>query len=210
MTDDVKPPTRREKARATRLRIIHAAHKLFSERGFGGTRMADVAADAGVAVQTVYFSFHTKGELLQACYEVAVLGEDDPRPPQLQPWYAEAMTAKRPDAAVRAFVRGNGEIASRVGVLDEVIRLTPYEPEAFAVHVNSEALRRAGFREVVASFAERFGLRGKLSVDAATDIFLTLGSGAVYRSLVLDQGWTHDAYVDWVTNVLLATVVSVG
>ena len=31
-------------------------------------RMTDIAAEAGVAVQTVYFTFHTKAELLQACY----------------------------------------------------------------------------------------------------------------------------------------------
>ena len=208
MAEAVKPQTRRDKARATRLRIIGAAHELFSTRGFGGTRMSDVADDAGVAVQTVYFTFHTKGELLQACYELAVLGADDPRPPQEQPWYAEAMTAKTARKAVRAFVRGNGEIVARVGVLDEVMRLTPYEPEAYAVHVNSEALRRAGYRDIVSSFAKRFRLQQGLSVDRATDILLTLASGALYRSFVLDQGWTQDEYVDWLTDVLLRVVVS--
>jgi AcrR family transcriptional regulator len=36
--------------------------------------MDAVAADAGVAVQTVYFAFRAKGDLLQAVYEHAVLG----------------------------------------------------------------------------------------------------------------------------------------
>jgi AcrR family transcriptional regulator len=30
--------------------------------------MTDIAAEAGVAVRTVYFTFYTKAELLQACY----------------------------------------------------------------------------------------------------------------------------------------------
>jgi hypothetical protein len=34
------------------------------------------------------FTFHTKAELLHACYELAVLGEDDPRAPPAQPWYS--------------------------------------------------------------------------------------------------------------------------
>src|SRR5215469_3584362 len=74
--------SRRDRARATRLRVIHAAQKVFTSHGYAGARMTDIAADAGVAVQTVYFTFHTKAELLQACYELAVLGEDDPTPPR--------------------------------------------------------------------------------------------------------------------------------
>jgi AcrR family transcriptional regulator len=59
-----KPPTRRDRADATRLRIVKAAYELFCERGYAGTMLSDVAAAAGVAVQTVRFNFHTKGELL--------------------------------------------------------------------------------------------------------------------------------------------------
>jgi Bacterial regulatory proteins, tetR family len=42
---------------------VRAAHALFVERGYTGTRMADVGEAAGVAVQMVYFRFHTKAEL---------------------------------------------------------------------------------------------------------------------------------------------------
>src|SRR6478672_6172893 len=89
---DVKPPsrtklTRRDRARATRLRITKAAYALFCERGYAGTTMADVASAAGVAVQTVYFSFHTKSELLSRAYDFAVLGEGDPVPPEKTAWY---------------------------------------------------------------------------------------------------------------------------
>jgi AcrR family transcriptional regulator len=52
------PPTRRERARRTRQRIIQAAQELRVERGYAGTTMADIAAWANVAVQTLYFSFH--------------------------------------------------------------------------------------------------------------------------------------------------------
>ena len=75
-TKQLNRPTRREQARSTRLKIVRAAHAVFVDRGYGGARMTDIAQAAGVAVQTVYFTFHTKGELLQACYETAVLGEE--------------------------------------------------------------------------------------------------------------------------------------
>ncbi|MCA1830625.1 MAG: TetR/AcrR family transcriptional regulator [Actinobacteria bacterium] len=197
-----KKLTRREQSRATRLRIIRAAHELFCRHGYGGTRMSDVADEAGVAVQTVYFTFHTKGELLQACYERAVLGEDDPLPPQEQPWYGRMLAARSGRSALHAFAEGNSAIASRVAVLDDVIRSTPHEPDAFAVRARGEQLRRAGYAGVATHIAERFGLRADVGVDRATDLMLTLGSGPVYRMMVLDYGWSHEVFVDWLARAL--------
>ena len=74
--------TRRDRARATRLRITKAAYNLFCDQGYTGTTMSDIADAAGVAVQTVYFTFHTKSELLSRAYDLAVLGEGDPVPPE--------------------------------------------------------------------------------------------------------------------------------
>ena len=197
-----KPTTRRERARNTRLRILRAAHALFCERGYTGTRMTDVAAEAGVAVQTVYFTFHTKAELLQACYERGVLGEDDPLPPPLQPWYAAMLAATTAAESVRHFAAGNGTILGRVAVLDEVVRSATHEADAVAVRTRSERLRREGYQEVVEGYAERFGLRDGLDVGTATDLLLTLAGPAVYRTLVVDYGWPHDVYIEWLSRTL--------
>ena len=43
---------------------MRAAIEVFTESGYVGARMSDIADRAGVAVQTVYFTFHTKAELL--------------------------------------------------------------------------------------------------------------------------------------------------
>jgi AcrR family transcriptional regulator len=141
---DVNParPSRRDRARATRLRMIHAAQRVFTGHGYAGARMTDIAAEAGVAVQTVYFTFHTKAELLQACYELAVLGEDDPRPPPAQPWYAAMLDARGGRAAIRRFAEGNSAIAARVAQLDDVVRSAAHEPDAARVRAHNELLRR--------------------------------------------------------------------
>lgn len=196
------PLTRRERAQATRLRIIRAAHDLFCDRGYTGARMTDVAAEAGVAVQTVYFTFHTKAELLQACYERGVLGEDDPLPPPRQPWWAEMMAATSARETIRHFVAGNASICARVAVLDDVVRSAAHEPDAVAVRARSEQLRRDGYGDVVRHVAELFGLRDGVDVQTATDIALTLAGPAVYRTLVVDYRWTQDKYVDWLSDTL--------
>jgi len=84
--------------------------------------MTAVAERAGVAVQTVYFVFHTKAALLQACYELAVLGEEDPRPLHMQPWRSEMQAATSGTEALRTFANGYASIAPRAAVLDDVVR----------------------------------------------------------------------------------------
>jgi AcrR family transcriptional regulator len=203
MTDvNPAPPSRRDRAQATRLRMIHAAQKAFTSHGYAGTRMIDIAAEAGVAVQTVYFTFHTKAELLQACYELAVLGEDGPRPPSAQPWYSAMLEAGDGPAALRHFAEGNSAIAARVAVLDEVVRSAAHEPDAAHVRAHNERLRRDGYTRVVGNLADRYGLPAGLNPADAVDILLTLAGPATYRSLVADYGWPHDRFVGWLAATL--------
>ena len=54
-----------ERAADTRRRITTAALDLFTEHGFGATITA-IAERAGVAPQTIYATFGTKGAILQA------------------------------------------------------------------------------------------------------------------------------------------------
>jgi len=54
-----------EKRRA----ILHAALKVFAERGYHGCRIADVASQAGVAYGLVYHYFRNKDELLESVFD---------------------------------------------------------------------------------------------------------------------------------------------
>ncbi len=61
------PPGRRDRQKLDReRRIIQAAQRLFSRRGYSATSMEDVAARAGLAVGTIYNYFPSKPELLLA------------------------------------------------------------------------------------------------------------------------------------------------
>jgi AcrR family transcriptional regulator len=199
-------PTRREKAAATRERMIAAAQAVFAEAGYVGARMADIAARAEVAVQTLYFAFHTKGELLQACYDHAVLGPDR-LPPAEQPFYAEIFKARSGRAALTAFARGNALIVARVAALDQAARAATTEPDAVEVRERSERLRREGYRAIAGHVADRFGLRPGLDVEGATDIMLVLGSGAPYLML-REYGWDDERYVAWVADALATQLLA--
>jgi AcrR family transcriptional regulator len=196
----VKSPSggRREQAAATRERVIRAADRVFGERGYTGARMADIAKEAGVAVQTVYFVFHTKSELLAACFEFLVLGPDR-LPPAKQPFWDRTMKATTGRRALREFAAGNGEIVARVAAIDGVARAARHEPEAVEVQSNAEELRRAGYRRLVEHLADRFGLRAGLDVETATDTLLLLGGGPTYLTLT-GYGWAHEQYVEFVAD----------
>src|SRR6478735_12287925 len=75
---------RRQRAHENRQTMVRSATDLFTRVGYAGTTMEGVAAGAGMSVQSVYFSFHTKANLLQAAIDAAT-PEPDPRPTETDP-----------------------------------------------------------------------------------------------------------------------------
>jgi AcrR family transcriptional regulator len=205
--------TRRDRARATRLRITKAAYSLFCERGYTGTTMADVAEAAAVAVQTVYFVFHTKSELLSHTYDFAVLGEDEPLPPEMQPWYAQMTSAPDVTDALRSAVSGVGAILVRATPLDTVVRASAAsDPDAAGIRARHEGWRAEGYRSMLEVLRTKSALRGGVSPELATQLLLLYVGMDIYRVLVHDFGWSHDDWIDWtvatVSEQVFASVVS--
>jgi AcrR family transcriptional regulator len=180
--------------------MIRAAIEVFTEAGYVGARMSDIADRAGVAVQTVYFSFHTKAELLQACFDFAVLGPEQ-LPPMEQSFFADFLAARSGRAALAAFVRGNTAILGRSAAIKEVAESAPHEPDAAAVVERTERLRREGLAQIVVLLSDRFGLRAGLTGDDATDLLLMLTSSGTYLTLQR-YGWSEEKYVEWLTDTL--------
>jgi AcrR family transcriptional regulator len=69
---------RQATSRDTRQRIIDAARALFIDRGYRATTIADVAANAGVHVDTIYQLVGRKPVLLRELIEQALSGTDHP------------------------------------------------------------------------------------------------------------------------------------
>jgi DNA-binding phage protein len=67
--------------------MLDAVIACFTTVAYAGTTMAAIAQQAGVAVQPLYFTFHTKAQLLQETLDRAVPGDGAPVPPPLTPWH---------------------------------------------------------------------------------------------------------------------------
>src|SRR5512133_86657 len=86
-------PRRREQAAATRRAILDAAERLFADRGYAATSVPTIAAEAGVAVKTVYVAFATKAGVLHALWDNRLGGDDQPVSVLERPWYRQLISS---------------------------------------------------------------------------------------------------------------------
>jgi AcrR family transcriptional regulator len=192
---------RRAKAEATRARIIASAYELFCESGYRATTMGLIAQRAGVAVQTVYFTFHTRDDLLKAVFEWTVLG-DEGVPPARQSWHVEALA--EPDAyrALPKIVAGTGTIHGRMAPLTGVFSAVAQDP-AGAIYQQSEELRRADMGQLADTLAKKTPLRKGVTRRRAAELLFVLTGPALYRNFVLEAGWTPREWTRWVSDTLI-------
>jgi AcrR family transcriptional regulator len=196
-------PPRRARAQATQWRIVKAAFALFCERGYVGTTMAQIAEAAGVAVQTVYFTFHTKAAVLSRAYDFAVMGEGEPHVPWEQPWYTEMVAAADVAEALRHLVSGVGDITRRLTPLYVVASGSAAgDPEVAAVVDRHERWRIDGYRDMVEVLTAKAPLRAELTPERANDLLLLYVGMDVYHALVEVVGWSHDEWVAWTRSTL--------
>lgn len=201
---DVKRQSRAERARTTRKRMRDAARDLFVTQGYADTTMKQIAVDADVAVQTVYYTFKTKGALLCEVVEVTGAGEEDPTPVDQRTWMRETMAATSQQRTIALAVEHASGIYERVAALWPAVNAAAAaDPEVDQYWRSVAANRRNGQHAVVARIAELGGLRAGLDVPRATDLVVVLFGHDVYRGLVQDAGWTVPSYKAWLFTTLV-------
>jgi len=113
---------RREQAAATRRTMLEAAQRRFERDGYVATTMELVAAEAGVALKTVYAAFGTKSGLLRSLWDLQLKGDADDAPVAERDWYREVLDEARPERQLALNARNVRVVRSRIGTLLGVIR----------------------------------------------------------------------------------------
>jgi AcrR family transcriptional regulator len=191
-------PRRREQAAATRREILEAAQRLFERDGYAATPMSAIAAEAGVALKTVYVAFETKSGLLRALWHLLLRGDEADIPIGDRRWYREILDEPDPERALRLGAHNSRLVKERAGAVMAVIRSaapTDHDIEALWSRIQSDFYENQ--RAVVASLHRRKALRRGLGVDRAADILWTLNHPDVWELLVRQRGWTPDQYERW-------------
>ncbi|MCG5212807.1 TetR/AcrR family transcriptional regulator [Streptosporangium sp. KLBMP 9127] len=189
---------RAEKARQTRRRMLEAAGKLFVERGYGATALQDIASEAAVAVQTIYFTFGNKRTLLKEVVDVTIAGDDQPVATMDRPWFRDMLAAPTAADQLRLHVHGTGEVMHRVAPIIRVLdTATAIDPEIADLWDDSPDPRLVVQTAAAQVLVTKPGARPGVSAEHATDLLFALLSPELYLVLVNQRGWTRRQWEEW-------------
>jgi len=184
---------RQAQAAATRERIAEAARRLFGVAGYGSTSIEAIAAEAGVAVRTVYSAFGTKREILSLICEQ---------------WLERARARElagevlaEPDPARRLRGAASWLRALYSAGFDVVIIFEAATDESAETR---ELLRSklAGRNQAMDAMIASLDGHLRAPVREVQAVYRALAAPGVYRELVEESGWTPDEFERWVGDAL--------
>jgi AcrR family transcriptional regulator len=195
---------RRERAeqerQATRQRVMDAARILFLERGYVATTMADIASEAGAALQSVYKVGRSKADLLHQVRDVAVAGDDQ-----------QVMLLDRPEyVAIRTETNAERQVEMLAAlVVAAMERLAPVwvayreaaavDPKAAAYLITTHQRRHHTFTNVIAAIPER---RLRYSPEESAETAWAIASPEVFLLQRSVLKWDADRYSEWLSRTL--------
>jgi AcrR family transcriptional regulator len=209
---DVNPSDRRRargllSVQASRREILEAAHRLFLQHGYVATTVPAIAAEAGVAVQTIYNTVGSKRQVMGDVIELAVRGPTYPAPP------AESVGQRIRDTSdpvliVNLLVDWLAGAHERTAAISVVIReAAAVDPELAKLEQTLADQRFTGYREAARELARRGGLRGGLGPEQAAATIWSLGHPDIYRFLLQTRGWSARRYRGWLADGLSAALL---
>jgi AcrR family transcriptional regulator len=217
MSGRVKPvrrydsPKRRAQAETTRHEILEAARRLFERDGYAATSMAAIAAEAGVALKTVYVAFETKSGLLRALWHRRLRGELETVPVGEQPRFRELLDERDPERVLRLNARNSMLVKRDAAALMDVIRsAAPADEEIGALWRRIQVEFHANQRTVVERLHELGALRGDLDVETATDTLWALNHPTLYGLLAGERAWTDENYERWLGDLFCEQLLARG
>lgn len=194
-----RPSLRQERAAVTRRRILEAARSLFSRDGYAATTLKAVAAEAGVAVQTVYAVFGSKAAILAELRSLVV------NLPEADGALREAM---QEPTVERRLVRFAHSIRRRWELTGDIVRVNEDAARAdlsigAAVEI-ARSRRQDGIRAFVRALED--DLHAGLDSERATAILDALTMHDLYTQLVGFHRWSPEAYEAWLRSQLVAAL----
>lgn len=201
---------RRDQATQTRIRIIDAAGRVFLERGYAGATIPAIAAEAGVAVETVYRSASGKAGLLAAAVQAALAGgaERAELPVEQRQGIRRVIDEPDPRNKLAAYAATQPGVWSRVGPLLRVLNAAATSDETLVElrdHLGRQRL--VGMRRFAEHLGQTNALRPGLTVERAADLIWTICAQANYDALVTSRGWSDQEYHNWLTDTLASSLL---
>jgi AcrR family transcriptional regulator len=189
-------------------RITDAGLDLFVRQGYAVTTLEQIAGQAGVAVQTVYFHFGNKRTLLKEIVDVVAVGDDEPVALLDRPWVQQFRAEPDARRALTIWIRNSRAIFARIAPIMRIVRdAAGANPDMTAQWDVNQQQRFIAHSTLAQQLADKHGLRQGLSAAKAADILFALLSLDVYLLLTVERGWTPAQWERWITNTLAEAVL---
>jgi AcrR family transcriptional regulator len=160
--------------------------------------MAAIAAEAGVALKTVYVAFGTKSGLLRALWHLLLRGDEGDASVRERDWYGRVLAEPDPERQLRLNAGNSRVVKERAGALMGVIRsAATVDPDIATLWGRIQAEFYDVQRPIVEALHRKQALRPGLDVTRATDILWTLNHPDVWLLLIRERGWTPEEWEQW-------------
>ena len=200
---------RQEQARETRRAIIRAAGRLFVDPGYAATPLTAVAAEAGVAVQTIYAVFGSKRQLLSELVDVTLAGDDEPVAMPDRPFTAEIRALADPRAKLARYARHLTEVHARqVHMMLALAGAATADADAAAIWRKNVEDRRRGMAMFAAELLGTGALRPDLDQDHVADVLWLAQDVRNYDWLVCRRQWTIEQYQRWYVDSVAGLIIA--
>lgn len=199
---------RQEQARQTRRAILAAAAKLFVEPGYAATPLTAVAAEAGVAIQTLYAIFGNKRQLLSELVDVTIAGDDEAVALSERSFVAEIAALGDPRDKLRRYARHLAQTNARqADVMIALAGAATADSDAAAIWRKNLDERRRGMALFAAELASTGGLRPDRDRESVADVLWLAMDVRNYDWLVRQRGWSAEQYQDWYVDTVSAAIL---
>ena len=213
MPDPVKTRTyrsqkRREAAEATRRAVLRAARELFTRHGYQDTAVAEVAARAGVSVDTVYASVGRKPQLLLAVHDMELGSSEQPIPAEQRDYVRAMRDAVGARAKISVYAEAMGRLLPRTVPLADALRVAgATDPECRKVWETLDDRRSRNMRLFAADLRSTGEVREDLTDDEVADLVWSMNSPQYYL-LITGHGRSPEEYAALVKDVWTRTLLA--
>lgn len=200
---------RQEQARRTRGAILEAAGRLFVSPGYAATTLNAVAAEAGVAVQTVYKIFGSKRALLSQLVDVTIAGDDEALALAQRQFVADIHALNDARAKLTRYaVHLTDTHARQVDVMLALASAATADADAAAIWHKNVSERRQGMTMFAGELATTGQLRPDHTIETATDVLWLAMDVRNYDWLVRQRGWTVERFRRWYVDTVAAAILA--
>jgi len=218
MSEEVKPPAgarrpydgtnRRLKAEATRRAILQSARELFVRQGYAATTIAEIAARAGVAADTVYASVGRKPVLLRELVETALSGTEHSVPAEQRDYVQRIRSVSGAHEKLAVYAEAVTRIQQRLAPVFLALRDAATTDDDCAALWKGISERRArNMRDLAADLRATGRLRSDLSDDDVADIIWSMNAAEYYVLLVHQRAWSPARFTQWLTDAWTRTLL---